>query len=87
MSGVLPSTDSQRTAGDLPSITVTHCRESGRKKCPRCWHWTHTLNFDDLCNMCVGIILDDYPTHESAPFILANLKARGVEPAANPRTR
>ena len=87
MSGVLPSTDSQRTAGDLPSSTVTHCRESGRKKCPRCWHWTHTLNFEDLCNMCVGIILDDYPTHESAPFILANLKARGVDPAANPRTR
>ena len=54
------------------------------KKCPRCWHWTHTLNFDDLCNRCVAIILEDFPQHESVPHILANLSARGLKPDDNP---
>lgn len=29
-------------ASETVKVTVKHCRDSGRKKCPRCWHWTHT---------------------------------------------
>lgn len=69
-------------------------------KCPRCWHWHMAdLNFghtpedivadpklasEHLCNKCVGIILEHFPHHASVPFILDNLKARGINWVDNP---
>ena len=69
-------------------------------KCPRCWHWHMAdLNFghtpedivadpklasEHLCNKCVGIILEHFPHHASVPFILDNLKARGIKWTDNP---
>ena len=63
-------------------IEVTHA--SG-VKCPRCWHWhAADLNFDNLCNRCVQIILTDFPNHESAARILQNLSERGLSAGKNP---
>lgn len=54
-------------------------------KCPRCWHVHEaSLNFDNLCNKCVNIILTDFPNHPSVPFIQENLKQRGLAPQDNP---
>ncbi|MDE3021947.1 MAG: hypothetical protein KGI54_08815 [Pseudomonadota bacterium] len=43
-------------------------------KCPRCWHYhTIKINYDGLCDACCKNILEGWPNHESAPFIMANL--------------
>lgn len=40
-------------------------------KCPRCKIYTKEgLNhFDGLCNKCIYVLVNDYPDHESIPFI------------------
>ena len=65
--------------------TVSH---ADGVKCPRCWHWHMAdLNFENLCNKCVGIILENFPTHESVAGIMENLKSRGLTPQENPENK
>lgn len=52
--------------------------------CPRCRHWSYSMNFDSLCNACVDLVLTHFPDHESVPHILENLQLRGLSPADNP---
>jgi hypothetical protein len=42
----------------------------GGVECPRCYciH-TFKMNYDNLCDMCCYILIDDYPNHISIPFI------------------
>jgi hypothetical protein len=44
-------------------------------KCSRCRRWrTECLsNYDNLCDRCVQALLEDFPNHESIPFILENI--------------
>jgi len=44
-------------------------------QCPRCWKFHHVFeNFDSLCDRCINVILDDFPNHESVPFIKVALE-------------
>jgi ribosomal protein S27AE len=54
------------------------------KECPRCWRYTDTVNFDNLCNRCVDVILAEHPDHPSVKLILQNLTERGLTPEDNP---
>ena len=65
------------------NAVIQSCAEHGMVKCPRCWHMSHSLNFDNLCNHCVAVILEDFPEHASVPHIKQNLKDRGLEPTEN----
>lgn len=65
-------------------VEVLRAEDTGRIRCPRCWHWTFSANFDGLCNPCVAVILKDFPEHESVPGILDNLESRGLRPEDNP---
>jgi len=53
-------------------------------KCPRCWIYTYSMNYNSLCNRCVAVLLEGFPNHESIPHILENLELRGVKPEDNP---
>lgn len=46
-------------------------------KCPRCWHMhTVLLNYDGLCDRCCSVLIEAWPNHESAPFIIASRDAQ-----------
>ena len=53
-------------------------------KCPRCWNYTPSCNYDNLCNRCVAVILEGFPNHPSHAKILENLELRGLTPEQNP---
>lgn len=63
---------------------VVSCKSLGMVECKRCWHWSYSMNFDNLCNRCVAIICKHYPEHESVPHIIENLEQRGRKPEDNP---
>ena len=65
-------------------IKASACKESGMVKCPRCFHWSFSMNLDSLCNKCVEMILDQFPEHESVAGIIENLKMRGMSREDNP---
>ena len=59
-------------------LEVKILRYLGYKECPRCQkNHPATLNFDFLCNKCTEVLLA-FPGHESYPFIVENLKSRGL---------
>lgn len=64
-----------------PTIAIT---KADGVKCPRCYHYSHSLNHDNLCNKCVAILCKHYPTHEATSKIIENLALRGLEPQDNP---
>jgi hypothetical protein len=69
-------------------VIVTRCESLGMVKCPRCSRWGYNdLNYDHLCNRCMGVLLSEYKDHVSVPFILANLAERGLTPEQNPAKR
>lgn len=44
------------------------------RKCPRCYgHHSVRDNFDDLCDPCQQTIMENFPNHESVPYIKAAL--------------
>lgn len=63
---------------------VIPCASLGMVNCPRCKHWSHSMNHDNLCNKCVATILEHYPDTDHAKLILENLELRGVKPEDNP---
>lgn len=66
---------------------VVQAQALGTLKCPRCTKWTYTLNYNNLCNRCVNVLLSCHPQHESVPFILDNLNLRGLKPEDNPERK
>lgn len=63
------------------TVTVTPAANvEGMHKCPRCWHW-HTIqrNYDNLCDRCCKVLVEDFPDHESVPHIRAAMAAWRVE--------
>ena len=54
-------------------------------KCPRCYHYSHSMNFDCLCNRCVAIICKYHKEHESYAGIMENLELRGLSQEDNPQ--
>ena len=69
---------------DIFEVEVIACKELGMVKCPRCYHWSHSMNFDNLCNRCVAIITKHHPDLESFVKIVENLDLRGMKPEDNP---
>lgn len=65
-------------------VRVISCKSLGQVKCPRCYHWSYSVNFDNLCNKCVALILRVYPDIESAEKIRENLEIRGLTEQDNP---
>jgi len=60
--------------------TVIPCKSLGMVKCPRCYHHHAVIwNFDNLCDRCQSIILENFPTHESVPFIKEALRKQEQE--------
>ena len=53
-------------------------------KCPRCLHYSWSMNHDNLCNRCVAILTKHQPEHESVAMIIDNLNLRGLTPEDNP---
>jgi hypothetical protein len=58
-------------------------RHSG-VKCPRCYHYSYSMNFDSLCNRCVAILTKHYPESEQAKECFAHIEMRGLTPKDNP---
>ena len=65
-------------------VSAVSCKSLGMIECPRCWHWSYSMNFDSLCNRCVAILLKYHPKHESIALINENLELRGMKPEDNP---
>lgn len=63
---------------------VVSCASRGMVECPRCWHWSYSMNFDNLCNRCVAILCKHFPEHEATAKCLENLSERGMKPEDNP---
>jgi hypothetical protein len=71
-------------------VEVISCQSLGMVKCPRCWHYHNNkynfgheigakkYNEEFLCDDCTRTILTDFKEHKSVPFILENLKNRGI---------
>ena len=59
-------------------------KSCGAPKCPRCYHYSWSMNFDGLCNRCVAIITKHHPDHQSITSIIDNLNQRGMKPQDNP---
>lgn len=66
------------------TATVIQLQNEHMHKCPRCRRITYSINYDYLCNRCVAVIVEFYPTHESVSQILENLKQRGLDITNNP---
>lgn len=66
---------------------IVRSQALGMLKCPRCAKWTYTLNYSNLCNRCVDVLLFHHKEHESIPFILDNLNLRGLKPEDNPERK
>ena len=64
--------------------TVVRAETLGTLKCPRCAKWNYTLNYQNLCNRCVHVLLTQNKDHDSVKNILENLQLRGLEPKDNP---
>jgi len=65
-------------------VTITACAEKGMVRCPRCWHWSYSMNFDNLCNRCCAIVWKEHPRSIIAASIIQNLLERGLKPEDNP---
>lgn len=83
MSSNIPMVDGELSRVETDQYTVMVAKAPG-EKCPRCWMYRYTMNFDNLCNKCVAVILKDHPDHPSVPYILADLKQRGLTKEDNP---
>jgi hypothetical protein len=60
-------------------LTVIVKKHTG-VKCPRCWHRHHLYdNYDNLCDRCCHVIIEDFPHHESAPFIVEAYEKQAVK--------
>lgn len=69
-------------AAKVERMDVAH---PGSVKCPRCRVWGYwDLNYDNLCNRCVLIIVTEFKEHASVPHILQNLADRGLDIKDNP---
>ncbi len=80
MNAYVPPVD-DKIACVVTSLKVSHV------KCARCFRYhLANLNYDCLCNRCINIILNHFPQHASVPFILNNLKSRGLTPQDNPES-
>ncbi len=57
-------------------LVVQATRAAGAK-CPRCglFHLM-ALNFDNLCDRCCHVLVDDFPDHESVPGIKESYAAQ-----------
>ena len=56
-------------------IQVESANNGRNVKCPRCWRWHGVIeNYDDLCDRCQLVILEDHPDFEAVPFILESLQ-------------
>lgn len=67
--------------------SVVSLKSQGYKKCKRCMKYTMSFNFDNLCDRCIVILVQDHPNHESVPLILQDLKERGLDIKNNPYYR
>lgn len=63
---------------------VVVCASLGMIKCPRCYHWSYSMNYDGLCNRCVAILCKHHPGSEFMIGIESNLSERGLKPEDNP---
>jgi hypothetical protein len=56
-------------------VDEKNCHPDGDLVCPRCRNF-HFLRdtFDNLCDGCVGVILKNFPDHESVPYIKAAIE-------------
>lgn len=63
-------TDFLELSSRLRELESKGCHPDGDLVCPRC-RCPHFIrdNFDHLCDGCVTVILDNFPDHESVPFI------------------
>jgi hypothetical protein len=64
------------------SLRVEVTRTKGLK-CPRCYKYTHSMNYDDLCNRCVHIMITEYSNHPKTTLIIQDLDSRGLKPEDN----
>lgn len=51
-------------------VEVVTCASRGKSPCPRCKKWTFDENYDNLCNRCVGVLLQEFPEHPSSKMIM-----------------
>ncbi len=52
---IVSRVDLSTTDADAPQIGVTHCREHGDQRCPRCWRWVPELSatsHGETCPRC-----------------------------------
>ena len=63
------------------AVTVKH---ADGVKCPRCYHWSHSMLPDGLCNRCVVILEKFFPSHEATVAVKRSLAERGLTPQDNP---
>lgn len=70
---------------DYANFTVSQSDNGRNVKCPRCWHWHGVVeNHDSLCDRCCHVLVENFPEHESVPFIHASLEAQRLK-YARPR--
>lgn len=70
--------------GVMCGVDIQMCKDKGMSKCPRCFHWSYSINHDSLCNKCVAILCKHFPEHETTKFVMENLMLRGLSPEDNP---
>ena len=81
-----PRTAALLTVEDIRKIkgAVKNAQEQlkcdGGAECPRC-RIVHTIqhNYDNLCDRCCKVLVEDFPDHESVPHIRAAMAAWRVE--------
>jgi hypothetical protein len=70
--------ENQALSAALAKVTVTvksMAEIPGSSKCQQRGHW-HTIqrNYDDLCDRCCKVLVNDFPDHPSVPHIKHALK-------------
>lgn len=73
---VMEKADGVWVEKEYEGVMVFYARDTiDNIKCPRCKRYHVILdNYDNLCDRCIVALVNDFPDHESVPFILKSIK-------------